>query len=61
MRQGRTIWPLGEHLLRKSYELTFEDPAVALRFAQLGLELQLFLQGGYDPFAAPVKRTKRRT
>jgi hypothetical protein len=61
MRKGRAIWPLGGHLLRRSFELAFEDPALALRFAQLGLELQLFLQDGYDPFATRVKKRERRS
>ena len=61
MRKGRAIWPLGEHLLWKSFELAFEEPALAVRFAQLGLELQLFLQDGYDPFAAQGKKRERRS
>jgi len=51
----RPAWPLGEHLLSKSFELAFEDPATAIRFAKLGLALASLLEGGYDPFSRPVK------
>jgi len=51
----RPPWPLGEHLLSKSFELAFEDPATAIRFAKLGLALASLLEGGYDPFSPAVK------
>ena len=57
--KGRPAWPLGEHLLSKSFELAFEDPATAIRFAKLGLALASLLEGGYDPFSPPVKKPKR--
>lgn len=59
--KGRPVWRPGERLLSKGLELAFEDPARAVRFAQLGLRLSSFLRGGYDPFAAKkeVRRSKR--
>jgi hypothetical protein len=64
-RKRRAAWPLGEHLLGKSYELAFEDPEMAVRFARLGVRLASFLEGGYDPFAErvqpkPARRAKAR-
>jgi len=61
----RPPWPLWELFLSKSFELAFEDPATATRFAKLGLALASLLEGGYDPFSPRVKpkrsgRKKRR-
>ena len=58
--KGRPDWPLGEHLLDKGLELAFEDPGMAVRLARLGLQLSAFLEGGYDPFAAPRPKGGRR-
>ncbi len=53
-------WPLGEHLLDKGFELAFEDPAMAIRFARLGLHLSALLERGYDPFSPRKPKRGRR-
>jgi hypothetical protein len=58
--KSRQDWPLGEHLLDKGFELAFEDPEMAIRFARLGLRLSALLEGGYDPFAPPKPKRGRR-
>ncbi|HET9226052.1 MAG TPA: hypothetical protein VFR31_05260 [Thermoanaerobaculia bacterium] len=44
-------WRLGPDLMDKSLELALEDPAMAVRLANLGVRVSAFLAGGYDPFA----------
>lgn len=56
----RPGWALGEHLLNKGFELAFEDPEMAVRFARLGLHLSALLEGGYDPFTRSAKPRGRR-
>lgn len=56
----RTVWPLGELLLSMSFELAFEDPAMAVRFASLGLRLSSFLESGYDPFSKRARPKQGR-
>lgn len=58
--KGRRDWRLGEHLLNKGFELAFEDPEMAIRFARLGMRLSALLERGYDPFAAPKPKRGRR-
>ncbi|HVG10604.1 MAG TPA: hypothetical protein VNM67_23065 [Thermoanaerobaculia bacterium] len=53
-------WLLGEHLLNKGFELAFEDPEMAIRFARLGLCLSALLEGGYDPFSESAKPRRGR-
>jgi len=60
-RKRQQDWPLGEHLLNKGFELAFEDPEMAIRFAKLGLSLSALLEAGYDPFSkSPKPRRGRR-
>ena len=56
----RQDWPLGEHLLNKGFELAFEDPEMAIRFASLGLRLSALLERGYDPFSDSAKPRRGR-
>ena len=56
----RQDWPLGEHLLNKGFELAFEDPEMAIRFARLGLRLSALLERGYDPFAVSPRPKRGR-
>ena len=60
MQKGKTRpgWALGEQLLDKSFELAFEDPRTAVRFASLGVRLSALLARGYDPFAQLPKKPK---
>lgn len=54
---------LGRDLLDKSLELAREDPAMAVRLANLGMRMSAFLAGGYDPFAEkgePRARGRKR-
>ena len=56
----RQDWLLGEHLLNKGFELAFEDPEMAIRFARLGLHLSALLKTGYDPFSPRKPKRGRR-
>jgi hypothetical protein len=43
---------LPQQLMAKSLELAFEDPAMAVRFANLAVRASLYLGEAIDPYAA---------
>ncbi|HWM94400.1 MAG TPA: hypothetical protein VN493_26830 [Thermoanaerobaculia bacterium] len=56
----RPVRGLGQGLMDKSLELAFEDPVMAVRFANLSMRVSAFLGDGYDPFAQPPRRKRGR-
>lgn len=51
---------LGRSLMRKSLDLAFEDPEMAVRFANLGVRASAILGEQYDPFGEPAKPKRER-
>jgi hypothetical protein len=45
-------WGLSQQLMAKSLELAFEDPAMAVRLANLAVRASLYLREAIDPYAA---------
>ena len=55
-----TAWWLGRSLMRKSLDLAFEDPEMAVRLANLGVRASAILGEEHDPFAEPAKPKRGR-
>lgn len=55
--ERRTGAGMGEALLEKSLETAFSDPAMAVRLANLGVRLSLYL--GEAPWGPVEKRNRR--
>lgn len=51
-KQAHPPWGLSQHLMAKSLELAFEDPAMAVRLANLAVRASLYLGEAIDPYAA---------
>jgi hypothetical protein len=51
-KQAHPPWGLSQHLMAKSLELAFEDPATAVRLANLAVRASLYLGEPIDPYAA---------
>jgi hypothetical protein len=53
MGRGKSppAWGLGRRLMRKSLDLAFEDPEMAVRFARLSVRVSAILGEEFDPFA----------
>lgn len=58
-------WGLGRRLMGKSLELAFEDPEMAIRFANLSVRASAVLGENFDPFAKRPRpkrgRQKKKT
>jgi hypothetical protein len=51
-KQAPAAWGLSQELMAKSLELAFEDPALAVRLANLAVRASLYLREAIDPHAA---------
>jgi hypothetical protein len=51
-KQSPPPWGLSQQLMAKSLEVAFENPALAVRLANLAVRASIYLGEAIDPFAA---------